>query len=630
MRIDSGVNTQIAAPGRDASAPPEGQKASAPAPAGATSGQTLAALTRSNATLRAMQRGPTARPARPAAKARVRSREQTKASNDESAIDGAEQAFKDRVGERARNKPDFHKMMKGIYGDRYNEKTVEGLRQRALAGDFSFLPKARFVSSGELNGNHAAYDASSGTILLNENLKSNPRMLADYYAEEAGHHMDTFFGKGDAVGDEGELLRHALNGTSLNEIELAAIRAEDDRGTITVDGKQIEVEFGFFKKIKKKFKKGLKKVKNGFKKIGKGISKLAKKAWKGIKKAGMWLMTSTVGQYVMTAALAAFSVITAGAGTVAMMAWEAAKQAALAVARSVIVKKSASFVAKVTGSKTLGRIAGIVGAAFAGGKINVSSTSGFISSAGKIAKDVAVSEAKRAVKQEVLSKIDSPLLQTLAGFATDAAITKVGDYAYDAVAGSEPSSDADKAKAEGADKAGKTAEEDELSIFDVKGQAKEGLRKLGKVDLGDVVKKLAPKELANVIRSITDGELDGITLKDLAVAVKKGFNNFQNMSAGEVADALQFYVEGAVRSLGEVDADDVKAFVAKAFEQAGELKADDIAGLAGLDGEDRKSLIKIGANLYGSKPADLTLGDLLALAQGESNPSSTQDERTAA
>ena len=172
------------------------------------------------------------------------------------AIVNAEQTFKDNIKALAGDKSEFHQFMKTVYGDRYDPNIVETLRNKALSGDFDFLPKVKFVGSDSLRGNHAAYDAKSGTIYLNENLKADPEKLAAYYAEEAAHHIDTLFGKGDAKGDEGEMFRRVLSGEALTQTQINEIRAENDTGTIVVDGKEIEVEFGLFSKIKK----GLKKI----------------------------------------------------------------------------------------------------------------------------------------------------------------------------------------------------------------------------------------------------------------------------------------------------------------------------------------------------------------------------------
>lgn len=539
------------------------------------------------------------RPKRENVKARSGTKVQEKQPGRNPAIGKAEEAFKQRVGERAHNKQDFHKMMKNIYGDRYDQKTVEDLRQRALSGDFSFLPKARFVSDAALQGNHAAYDAQSGTILLNEKLAGNPQLLADSYAEEAGHHIDTLFGKGDAVGDEGELLRHALAGRELTAAEIAAIRAEDDTGTITVDGKQIEVEF-FFKKIFKGIKKAFKGIANAFKEIG------------------TWLATSTIGQFLVTAALAALSVVTAGVGTAAMVAWEAAKQAAIAVAKSVIVQKVTGLVGKVTGSETLGRIAGAVGSAFAGGKIDVSSTSTFTRTAGSVAKDIAVNEAKRVVKNEIVDQIGSPFLQMATGYAVDYGIDAAGDYAYGELtdSGKPAANDAlirNKESSAGASAAAKTQDG---QSFDVGVYAQKALDRVGKVDVGDAIRQLAPKELRGLLTTIVGSDVRNFTVADLASAVRTGLNNFEGMTAEEVAAAVQDYARNTLESVGDIDSADVARYANAAFDQAGKLKVQDLVQLSGYEGSLRDPAINYLARESGTTPANLTLNDVIGLATG--------------
>jgi len=152
-------------------------------------------------------------------------------------------AFRQQFGALAADPKKFHDTMKMVYGDGYDAKAAEGFRQKALAGDFSWLPPVKWVSSQTLQGNHGAYDAGSGTVFLNADLKNNPALAASTYVEEAGHHLDTKLNTKDAVGDEGEMFRRVLSGEKLTAAQIADIRADDDHGTITVDGRQVQVEF---------------------------------------------------------------------------------------------------------------------------------------------------------------------------------------------------------------------------------------------------------------------------------------------------------------------------------------------------------------------------------------------------
>lgn len=156
---------------------------------------------------------------------------------------GVESEFTKRFAAAARDPEQFHALMRTIYGANYDVEKAEELRRKALAGDFSWLPRVEYASDAELRGANGAYDAQNGVIYLNESKRGDPALLAKTFLEEAGHHLDTLIHTGDAKGDEGELLRRLLSGEKLTTEQIAAIRAENDRGVIVVDGKAIEVEF---------------------------------------------------------------------------------------------------------------------------------------------------------------------------------------------------------------------------------------------------------------------------------------------------------------------------------------------------------------------------------------------------
>ncbi|WP_199724600.1 hypothetical protein [Corallococcus sp. AB011P] len=149
--------------------------------------------------------------------------------------------LKREFGALASDKQKFHETMRTVYGEGYDAAKAEQFRQQALKGDFGWLPPVRTVSAETLNGANGAYDAESGTVLINESL--DPSLAASTYVEEAGHHLDTKLNTEDTQGDEGELFRRLLSGEKLSSKQVADIRAENDKGTIVVDGKAKEVEF---------------------------------------------------------------------------------------------------------------------------------------------------------------------------------------------------------------------------------------------------------------------------------------------------------------------------------------------------------------------------------------------------
>lgn len=160
----------------------------------------------------------------------------------EAAAGDASALFRQQFGAAAADSQQFHALMAQVYGSGYNRQAAEQLRGRALAGDFAWLPSVRYVDAPVLGGANGAYDAAGGQVLINAQLRGTG-LAGQTFVEEAGHHIDTLLNASDAAGDEGELLRRTLGGEALGDADRAAIRAEDDHGTIELDGRSVEVEF---------------------------------------------------------------------------------------------------------------------------------------------------------------------------------------------------------------------------------------------------------------------------------------------------------------------------------------------------------------------------------------------------
>jgi len=219
---------------------------------------------------------------------------------DSARIDQAIGAFRSQFARAASDPQKFHQTLKTAFGSTYDKVAAEGLRQRALRGDFSWMPKVKFATRAELSGANGAYDRSSGTVYLAADLRSNPRLAAATLTEEVGHHIDTLVNKSDAAGDEGELFRRILGGEQLSAAQVAELKAENDHGTITVDGKTVEAEF-FLGKVWKGIKKAAKSVgnavkgavkgvANGVKAVANGVAGAVKGVANGVKKvaSGIW------------------------------------------------------------------------------------------------------------------------------------------------------------------------------------------------------------------------------------------------------------------------------------------------------------------------------------------------------
>jgi hypothetical protein len=161
--------------------------------------------------------------------------------------------FKQQFAAKAADKEGFHAFMQQVFGDKYDRGLAEQYRQSALAGDFSWLPDVKFVDAGTLGGANGAYNQQEGVVYINRDLAArDPRTAAQTFVEEAGHHLDAKLNTSDTQGDEGEMFRRVIGGERLSQQQVDAIRNENDKGTIVVDGKAVEVEFwGFLEDIGK-------------------------------------------------------------------------------------------------------------------------------------------------------------------------------------------------------------------------------------------------------------------------------------------------------------------------------------------------------------------------------------------
>ncbi|MEB3266428.1 MAG: calcium-binding protein, partial [Cyanobacteriota bacterium] len=121
---------------------------------------------------------------------------------------------------------------------------LASLRQRLAAGVMGDLPAVELLPAEAMAGARGAYAASSGTIYLNATWLAGAEALAvqAVLTEELGHHLDALLNSSDTPGDEGALFAALLMGQTLSAAQLAALRAEDDRGVVQMNGVGVAVE----------------------------------------------------------------------------------------------------------------------------------------------------------------------------------------------------------------------------------------------------------------------------------------------------------------------------------------------------------------------------------------------------
>lgn len=139
----------------------------------------------------------------------------------------------------------FAKLLDQSFGTKLDAGTRAQLTEMAKAGNLPTPAQVRFVGDDVLGGALGAYSAANGgTIFLSESLKNDPASLKAVMAQEMGHHLDAVIGGSDTKGDEGRVFAAGLDkGGPLSASELASASAVNDKGTIIVDGKPVQVEF---------------------------------------------------------------------------------------------------------------------------------------------------------------------------------------------------------------------------------------------------------------------------------------------------------------------------------------------------------------------------------------------------
>lgn len=169
------------------------------------------------------------------------------ASGSQSSQDILARAFGGALGLLARRvaEPEFSIIVRSAFADDAHRKEIaDALTDLLLAKS---TPKLALVPAETLHGASGAYDAESDTIYVAQEFvashASAVSAIERVLLEEIGHAIDARLGLGDSPGDEGAIFATLVMGEALPAAALAALKAEDDHGTIEVGGASAAVEF---------------------------------------------------------------------------------------------------------------------------------------------------------------------------------------------------------------------------------------------------------------------------------------------------------------------------------------------------------------------------------------------------
>jgi Ca2+-binding RTX toxin-like protein len=139
----------------------------------------------------------------------------------------------------------FDAIMTTAFGSRLDRAKLQLLRQQWLSGNFSVIPDIQILSQGELGTANGAYAASLDKIFVSSDFLAyaTESQVTTLILEEVGHRLDQLLNGGvDSAGDEGEIFSRLVNGEILSAEQLAALKTENDRGLLSINGSVTAIE----------------------------------------------------------------------------------------------------------------------------------------------------------------------------------------------------------------------------------------------------------------------------------------------------------------------------------------------------------------------------------------------------
>ncbi|MEZ2277288.1 MAG: matrixin family metalloprotease [Microcoleus sp.] len=142
--------------------------------------------------------------------------------------------------------PNVNEKLKLTFGSDYNVQTAQTILANWVIGNLSNIPSIELVERGDIAGANGAFASATNKIYLSKDILTgsiiNTEAIKDVILEEIGHSIDAQVNTVDAPGDEGEIFAGVVKGKTFDAAELAKLKAEDDSGTIHLNGKEIQVE----------------------------------------------------------------------------------------------------------------------------------------------------------------------------------------------------------------------------------------------------------------------------------------------------------------------------------------------------------------------------------------------------
>ncbi|MBS9390375.1 MAG: hypothetical protein HEQ33_16360 [Dolichospermum sp. WA123] len=132
--------------------------------------------------------------------------------------------------------PEYSEKLETAFGTDFNREVADKLFNNFADRNFTDIPTIKIVNRADIYGGNGAFSADTGLIYLTvEFLKEhyrNTARITDVLLEETGHFVDSQINKIDSAGDEGEIFSNLVQGNTLTEKELQALKSENDIATV--------------------------------------------------------------------------------------------------------------------------------------------------------------------------------------------------------------------------------------------------------------------------------------------------------------------------------------------------------------------------------------------------------------
>ena len=139
---------------------------------------------------------------------------------------------------------DFETTIATIFGTDIDVVELVKIRQQWLDRDLSVIPPIEIRPRAEINSADGAFAVATGKIYLAQELVENSALegVIPVLLEEYGHFVDARLNTVDTSGDEGAIFSALVRGETLNASQLSALKTEDDRAIVQLDGQSIQIE----------------------------------------------------------------------------------------------------------------------------------------------------------------------------------------------------------------------------------------------------------------------------------------------------------------------------------------------------------------------------------------------------